>query len=238
VDANGNPLEGGGREQDMIEQGYPKSLIEYAKEKFPYEPNVPEEQKEETQEIQSAKQKVSVIMPEQNKTSEIVELIKPFQERSTEAVSVDEETGNGGEVVEGLSESKESTKEGESKSEEEIAPPISEPPKGKPIIHAEPPAIELSYSGLQNIANEFSLPDIEKRDRKSDLKLRTDANNTVTEWAEKGMYAKNIEELIQKAEKGEVLTDEERVILEGHLANVAEEARSLDVKSKEFNEKF
>jgi hypothetical protein len=117
-------------------------------------------------------------------------------------------------------------------------PPISEPPKGT-TIHFERPATELSHRGLQDIANEFSLPDVETRDRKTDVQLRQDAQNTANDWIEKGQYGKKVEGLVQKAENGEVLTDEQRVILEQHLANLIKELRDInDKNSPEFDTKL
>ena len=117
-------------------------------------------------------------------------------------------------------------------------PPISEPPKGGGVF-AERPATELSHKGLQDVANEFSLPDVQTRETKSDVQLRQDARETVNDWAEKGQYGKNVEKLVVKAEDGEVLTDKERVILEGHLANVSQQLREIkDKNSPEFDAKL
>lgn len=124
-----------------------------------------------------------------------------------------------------------------SKSGNEQKPPISEPPKGRRIVFQRPPT-ELSHRGLQDVANEFSLPDVKTRDRKSDLELKTDAERTANEWATKGEYGKNIERLVQKSENGEILTDKERVILEQHLANVSDELRNIDPTSTEFDTKL
>lgn len=123
-------------------------------------------------------------------------------------------------------------------SEQPPKPPISEPPKGSRIF-VERPATELSYRGLQVVANEFSLPNVENRDRKTDLELFRDAETKVNDWAAKGEYIKNIEALVQKAERGEILTDEERVILEQHLANISNELRAMtNVKSPEYDAKL
>ena len=117
--------------------------------------------------------------------------------------------------------------------------PPKPPSETKTSIHVERPATELSHKGLQNVANEFSLPDVKTRDRKSDVQLRQDARNTANEWAEKGEYGKKVEGLVKEAESGEVLTDKERVILEGYLANLSFELRNIkDKNSPEFNEKL
>lgn len=126
----------------------------------------------------------------------------------------------------------------------ETPPPVDDsgvPPvvEGGAKIHVERPGVELSHSGLQDVANEFSLPDVKTRDRVSDVQLRTDAEIQAKEWADKGEYAANIERLTQEAEKGKILTDKERVIMEQHLANVMGEARAIaDKTSPEYAAKF
>lgn len=120
---------------------------------------------------------------------------------------------------------------------EKEQPPISEPPK-KSRIYVERPATELSHKGLQDVANEFSLPDVQKRDRKSDVQLRQDAVNTMNDWLDKKEYPQKIEGLVKKAEAGEILTDEQRVILEQHLANLSDELRNTPKDSPEFDTKL
>jgi hypothetical protein len=116
-------------------------------------------------------------------------------------------------------------------------PPISEPPAGT-RIHVERPKTELSHRGLQVVANEFSLENVKVRDRKTDIELRSDAETTMNDWVDKKQYSKNVGGLVEKAEKGEVLTDKERVILEQHLANLSGELRSIPKNSPEFDAKL
>jgi hypothetical protein len=116
-------------------------------------------------------------------------------------------------------------------------PPISEPPSGT-RIHVERPKTELSHRGLQNVANEFSLEDVKVRDRKKDVQLRQDAENTINGWIEKGEYGKKVEQLVTEAETTGKLSDEERVILEQHLANISGELRNLPKNSSEFDTKL
>jgi hypothetical protein len=116
-------------------------------------------------------------------------------------------------------------------------PPISEPPPGT-RIHVQRPKTELSHRGLQDVANEFSLEDVKVRDRKTDIELRRDAETTMNEWLDGKQYSDKVGGLVDKAEKGEVLTDKERVILEQHLANVSGELRSLPKNSPEFDAKL
>ncbi len=121
--------------------------------------------------------------------------------------------------------------------EEGGVPPISEPPNPS-RIYVEHPNTVLSHRGLQTVANEFSLPDVKPREVKKDIQLKQDARESVDEWAEKGEYGKKVEGLVEKAEKGEVLTDKERVILEGHLANVSQEVRGMNVKDPTYDAKM
>lgn len=98
---------------------------------------------------------------------------------------------------------------------------------------------ELSFKGLQEIADEFYLDDITSRDRKSDVQLLSDANKTIAKWVAEGTYIKNVHGLVLAAENSEVLNDEQRIILQQHIANVrnaAREAREqFGVNSKEFD---
>ena len=131
----------------------------------------------------------------------------------------------------------------EQTSDNEGTPP-AEPPKPPTEKSTAPfverPETELSHRGLQDVANEFSLPDVEVRDRKSDDELQQEARETVETWTSKGQYEKKIEGLITKASDGEILTDTERVILEGHLANLTDTARKVreekGIKSKEYDD--
>lgn len=110
-----------------------------------------------------------------------------------------------------------------------------------PKIFAEAKRTILSFRGLQEIATEKGLENINSRDRKSDLQLVKDAEITVNKWAEKGEYKSEVESLINKAEKREPLSDEQRIILQQHIANLREQASSLrgkegyDTKLQELN---
>lgn len=175
-----------------------------------------------------AKSKTSVITPEENRPPNIIEPIKTQDEVIEETPEINEHQPS-----EEISVTE--TEPIEDSGAATPTPPVSE----KAGIYVERPATELSHRGLQNVANEFSLPDVQKRNRKSDIQLRQDARNTATDWAEKGVYGKNIERLTQEAEQGEILTDEERVILEGHLANLSAELRGIsDKTSTEFDAKL
>lgn len=109
-------------------------------------------------------------------------------------------------------------------------------------IYSELPPTILSHRGLQEAATEHGLSDVEKRNRKSDIKLRRDADNTIAEWKEQGTYSKNINELLDETEKGRVPNDEERLILQDHLANVRQQLRDIQnnkgILSKEYTDKL
>lgn len=117
-------------------------------------------------------------------------------------------------------------------------PPVTEPTTGG--VYSERPGTELSFRGLQNVANEFGLEDVEGRERKSDIKLYSDARAKMDSWVEKGTYSKNIEKLLSGVENRELnLTDEQRVILQQHLANEVGKLREIkDNKSPEWQKQF
>lgn len=116
-------------------------------------------------------------------------------------------------------------------------PPVRTPPPGK-AIHIQHPETVLSHRGLQDVANEFGLADVKPRDRKSDLQLRTDADRTMRKWAADGTYNQNIEKLIVEGERGSILNDEQRVILEQHIANLSAELRTTPRNTAEFDNKL
>ena len=55
---------------------------------------------------------------------------------------------------------------------------------------------------MQKLADEFGLSDVESRKRVSDKENATKAAETAKEWADKGEYAKNINELVDRAIQG------------------------------------
>lgn len=153
-------------------------------------------------------------------------------------------------ISESGSESTNATSESvlKTKDQEADKPPIpdtgqngNEPPTGaKETVgaYSQRPATELSHRGLQVVANEFSFEDVKSRDPKTDVKLRKDAETTANDWKEKGEYPSKIEELTKKAEDKGILTDEERMIMQQHLADVIGSARKLDKKSAEYDAKL
>lgn len=119
----------------------------------------------------------------------------------------------------------------------EEKPPINTSTE-KEKIYSERPKTQLSHRGLQVVANEFSLPDVQTRDRKTDIELRKEAEHTINEWIDKKEYSNKVESLVKKAENKDVLTDKERVILEQHLANISGELRNMKSDSPEFDTKL
>lgn len=176
-----------------------------------------------------------ILQDREPKTEVVDEAEQQLQQPVTEAVEAATENNEQEPPAETVGATEPTT--AETQSTEEGQPPISEPPNGS-RIHVERPKTELSHKGLQDVANEFSLDDVQTRDRKTDIQLRQDAENTINNWAEKGEYSKKVEGLVEKAEAGEVLTDEQRVILEQHLANVTQELRELPKNSPEFDTKL
>lgn len=118
-------------------------------------------------------------------------------------------------------------------------PPTNIPPTSKgPYV--ERPGTELSFRGLQNVANEFGLEDVSSRERKSDVQLFADARKTADEWIAKGEYSKNIEKLLKGVEDGSLsLRDEQRVILQQYLANEVQKLRDIkDKNPPEWQQQF
>ncbi len=172
---------------------------------------------------------------------------EPTTGEANKPVSTNTEQSKGQEAKGGLPISTEPNSEGEPK----VTTPVleggdggKEPPKeeGGNGIHVDDRRTILSHRGLQEIATEFGLEDVVPRDRKSDLKLQKDAENTANDWKEKGEYEKNITGLIEKAENGEPLSDEQRLLLQQHLSNVREKTAQVKaehgINSKEYDDQL
>lgn len=104
-----------------------------------------------------------------------------------------------------------------------------EQPKGAKDIQDEDGVI-LSHKGLQEVATEFGLADVTPRENITDAKEFEDAGKTIDKWVEEKNYSKNIEGLTKKAEDGDALNFQERVILQQHLAN--ERARVSSIREE------
>ncbi len=211
IDKEGNLLEGGGREQGMIEMGYPKKLIDAAKEMFPI--------KEQSS--------ISVIRPEDNKAPEIIENVKidePNTNTAIEPIAENEGAAQQPRVEEPIPEN--------------TTPNDKAGSKSASSIHVERPETVLSHRGLQDVANEFGLDDVKVRTEKSDIQLRQDADNVIYEWVQKGEYNGKVEKLLSEVEEGKVPTDKERVILERHLATLKDDLRNTPNDSPDFDTKL
>jgi hypothetical protein len=212
-------------EESVVREQFGDTVVDYAKELFPA-PDLP-----------ASTENVSVIMPGEIKQPETI-TIKPKEdaipERSPEAIHVDETPRDSETVVGGIPESGETAipQEGQPEVQKESHAEGQE----KVAIHAERPPTQLSFRGLQDTANEFGFEDVKSRDRKSDLQTRVNAEKTANEWAAKGEYEKNIDDLLGKIERREmVATDEQRLILEQYLANEKQIARELSKSSPEYD---
>lgn len=215
-----------------VREQFGDEIVDTAKELFPLE--------------QPKKSLISVIRPEEGKNITETITIKPKEDavsiQGTEEIPVLETPGDSGAMGEGISKPEElAGKEGQRQegqvAGEEIVPP--EIPAAASRIHVQRPETELSFRGLQNIANEFSLTDVEGRPRKTDIQLRKDAEIDIDNWRKEGTYNEKIEGITRKAEEGDVLTDKQRVIMEQHLANAVEGYRQMpDKTSPEAKELF
>lgn len=223
-------------DEASVREQFGDTVVDYAKELFPVpETFVPES--------------VSVIRPGEINRPETI-TIKPkenaIQERSATPPIVDETPGSSQEVGAGISEPGEAAipQEGQPTQEESGAPgqegqvgepPISTPPEFKGI-HVEHPATQLSFHGLQEVANEFGYEDVKSRDRMSDVQERKNAEITANEWASKGEYQSNIDDLLDRIERREhVPTAKQRLILEQYLANERQKAREMPKNSVEYD---
>lgn len=229
-DANWKPLnaEDAQLSEQAVRDQFGDTVVDYAKELFP------------APEVIEPESRVSVIQPGQIKQPETI-TIKPKEDavpiRSSEATIMDETSGSRPQMESGISESGEAAlpQEGQSASIEESAssgqeeigvPPSS--PTGKRGVFVEHPETQLSFKGLQDTANEFGLEDVKSRDPKTDLQTEVNAEKTAKEWAANGEYQKNIDDILQKIEKKQMVpTDEQRVILQQYLANEKQKARDL-----------
>lgn len=150
-------------------------------------------------------------------------------------VSIRSSSKDGGTMGQGDTQSEitTGTQEGIGQPQEKIAPESEEKPVS---IHAEHPPTQISFRGLQEVANEFGYDDVKSRDRVSDIQERKNADITVNEWAEKGDYQKNIDDLLTRVEKREhVPTAKQRLMLEQYLANERQTLRDIPKNSSEYD---
>lgn len=193
---------------------------------------------------ESASTGASVIMPGEIKQHETI-TIKPKENAAAiqepNAMDVREQAQNGEGMGEGNTQPEgsagqeipiqESAPAGQ---EGVIEPPV--PPTGKAGVHVEQPGTQLSFRGLQDTANEFGFEDVKSRDPKSDLQTKVNAEKTANQWAENGEYQKNIDDLLEKIQRKQMVpTDEQRLILEQYLANEKQKARDMSKSSPEYD---
>lgn len=114
-------------------------------------------------------------------------------------------------------------------------PPIE---SGISSVYIDPKNTILSHRGLQEVATQFGLNDITSRERKSDLQLFKDAETTIDKWVKEGNYSGKVDGLVKDAEDGKVLTDEQRVIVQQHIANVRGEMEGMDIHSEKYDTKL
>lgn len=118
-------------------------------------------------------------------------------------------------------------------------PPVEETPPA-PDANPESDGTVLSFKGLQDVADEFGLNDVTSRDRKTDVQLFQDAKDTMEKWVKDGNYSKEVNKLVTKSLGAESLNDEQRVILQQHIANVRGAARiareTFGITSPEYND--
>lgn len=191
---------------------------------------------------------ISVIQPGEIKQPETI-TIKPqeraISEQIPDAVDVQQQASDGGTLGEGniqpeIITGKEGATQGESTptgQEGIVEPPL--PPTESKGVYVERPDTQLSFRGLQETANEFGFEDVKSRDRVSDIQERKNAEITTNEWAEKGEYQKNVDDLLNKIESKELVpTAKQRLILEQYLANEKQKLRELPKDSPEYNQQL
>lgn len=120
-------------------------------------------------------------------------------------------------------------------------PPVDEPPPNPADAESMSDGTILSFKGLQEVATEHGLDDITSRERVADIEEMAKAKDRIENWVEKGVYNKNVEALVQKGLRKEVLdTVTDQLILQQHIHNVRtrtnEIGEQFGVTSTEYNE--
>ena len=243
-----------GNEEATIDT-FGESIVNKAKELFPQE--APKETKISVIQPGEIKQPETITIspreqPSNVPSTEKVSVIMPktkdnaVSERIPAQAIVDEAPGSGQPVGEGVPESGEAAipQEGQptvkaestptSKEGEIGLPPTEEAPKVG--VYAEHPPTQISFRGLQEVANEFGYDDVKSRDRVSDIQERKNAEVTANEWAQKGEYQSRIDDLLNKIEAKEMVpTAKQRLILEQYLANERQKARGMNKFTPEYD---
>lgn len=233
-----NPEDASLSEQAVRDQ-FGDTVVDYAIELFPAPEN----------KVIDASTSASVIMPGQIKQHETI-TIKPKENAAAiqepNAMDVREQAQNGEGMGEGNAQPEGVAGEEAAIPIEESAPAGQEgviepplPPSGKGGIYVERPETQLSFRGLQDTANEFGFEDVKSRDHKSDLQTKVNAEKTANEWARNGEYQKNIDELLDRIQRKQMVpTDEQRLILEQYIANEKQKAREMPKSSPEYDQQI
>lgn len=233
-DANWNPLkpEDAALSEQAVRDQFGDTVVDYAIELFPAP--------------QTAESSVSVIMPSEIRKPETI-TIKPQESavpvETTDAMDVRQQAGDGETMGEGNAQLENAPREeaqiqeGAAAGQEGVDGPPPVTPTAGAVIYAERPKTQLSFRGLQETANEFGFEDVRSRDEKSDLQTRVNAENTANEWASKGEYQRNVDDLLDKIGRRQMVpTDEQRLILEQYIENEKQKAREIVAKSSpEYN---
>lgn len=232
-----NPLD-----EQAVRDNYGDTVVDYAKELFPA-PEIPEIQKS-----------VSVIQPGEIKQPETI-TIKPQENAQTirgDQGEVSVEGNVGGQRPDTRSENiqlDEGATPGTPETEQQAGIPAQEgasegkegigtPPivPGAKNVYAEQPPTQLSFRGLQEVANEFGYEDVKSRDRVSDLQERKNAEIEAAKWAAEGTYQQNIDHILNETEARRLVpTARQRLHLEQYLANERQRAREMSKNSAEYD---
>lgn len=221
-DEKWRPLEGPSPEEGM-RSDLGNAVVDYAKELFPA-PEIKESS-------------ISVIQPSEIKHPETI-TIKPKEDavsiQEPNALDVREQAPNGERMGEGNAQHEIAAGEEipiqesaiENSEEGVIEPPV--PPAKGAGVFVEHPVTQLSFRGLQDTSNEFGYDDVRSRDSVSDIQEIKNAETTTNEWASKGEYQRNIDEMLDRIENKEMVpTAKQRLILQQYMANEKQKARDL-----------
>lgn len=130
-------------------------------------------------------------------------------------------------------------KGGEPPKEGETVVGTTEPPKGPPKekaagIYSEQPPFTLVKEELNRVREQMGLDEFEGK-RVSNLEAVTKAQDTITEWKEKGTYQREIDKIIDDA-MNEKISDEGQNILAQHIADLrVTKATIKDRNSPEYD---
>jgi hypothetical protein len=103
------------------------------------------------------------------------------------------------------------------------------------------PKTILTHRGLQEIATEFGGEDVTPRQKETRLQQLKNANDLIDKWKAEGTYTENINDVIDRARKGQI-DETEQMVLTNHIATLREQLRNIGkskgITSQEFKDKF